>query len=66
MSLATSAIARYDAIVRRPRSALAYTATSIRLEVAAKLEIGERQRKLLDRAADCRARADRVRSSLVT
>lgn len=61
MNATASALARYEAIVRRPRTALAYTATSIRLEVAAKLETGERARKLLDRAADCRARADRVR-----
>ncbi len=55
------ALVRYEAIVARPRTALAYTATSIRLEIAAKAELGDRRVKLLDRAADCRARATRAR-----
>lgn len=59
----TAALTRYEAIIRRPRTALAYTATAVRLEIAAKSESGERARKLLDRAADCRARAARVRAA---
>ena len=57
-----AALARYEAIIRRPRTALAYTATAIRLEIAAKSAIGEQATKLRDRAADCRARADRART----
>lgn len=57
-----AALARYEAITRRPRTALAYAATAVRLEIAAKSESGERATKLRDRAADCRARADRARA----
>ncbi len=58
---AATALTRYERITARPRTALAYTATAIRCEIAAKTATGQTARKLLDRAEDCRCRADRAR-----
>lgn len=55
-------LTRYERIVARPRTALAYTATAIRLEIAAKFStIPGFATKLRDRARDLRERADRAR-----
>lgn len=59
-----TATKRYETMVAhrfaRYIPALAWTGLSIRLEIEAKTA-GFRQQKLIDRAADCRERADRAR-----
>lgn len=62
MDKLSRALITYERMTARPRTALAYTACAIRLEIAAKSATGGTRAKLLDRAADCRGRADRARA----